>query len=98
MLATSFIGKMNKTTVDYVLVSTCPVMSTGHHVDENLMDKKKKRSVFLRNLKQEGLKIKTVQLQDSELLFDIITAPQKVLERSVKATYVKDVFEKREGN
>ena len=83
MLATSFIGKMNNCPVDYVLVSTLPLSEPHpHHPNyQVLKEKMKKRRVFLNNLKQEGLKIKTVQLKESNLLFDIISVPMKVLER-----------------
>ena len=79
MLATSFIGKINNR-VDYVLVSTLPLTGVGTE-DQDLSNKKLTRSVFLRNLKQEGLRVKTVYLKDTGLMFDIITAPQRVLDR-----------------
>ena len=83
MLAAGFIGKMNNLTADYVLVSRIPLADPHiHHPDyQALMDKMKARSVFLSNLKAEGVKVKTVQLKDSGLLFDLLSAPQVVLER-----------------
>ena len=79
MLATSFIGKINNK-VDYVLVSTLPLTGVGTE-DQDLLNKKTARTVFLRNLRQEGLRVRTVYLKDSGLMFDIITAPQRVLDR-----------------
>ena len=79
MLATSFIGKINNR-VDYVLVSTLPLTGVGSE-DQELTNKKSARSVFLRNLRQEGLRVKTVHQKETGLMFDIITAPQRVLDR-----------------
>ena len=79
MLATSFIGKINNR-VDYVLVSSLPLTGVGTE-DPDLLNKKTARTVFLRNLKQEGLRVRTVHLKDPGLMFDIITAPQRVLDR-----------------
>ena len=83
MLATGFIGKMNNLTADYVLVSMIPLADPPtHHPDyQALKMKMKARSVFLSNLKVEGVKVKTVQLRESGLLFDLLTAPETVLER-----------------
>ena len=79
MLATSFIGKINNK-VDHILVSTLPLTGLGTE-DQDLLNKKTARTVFLRNLRQEGLRVRTVYLKDSGLMFDIITAPQRVLDR-----------------
>ena len=79
MLATSFIGKINNR-VDFVLVSPLPLTGLGTE-DQDLLDKKSARSVFLRNLRQEGLRIRTVHQEDTGLMFDIIAAPQRVLDR-----------------
>ena len=49
MLATSFIGKINNR-VDYVLVSTLPLTGLGTE-DQDLINKKLARTVFLRNLR-----------------------------------------------
>ena len=81
MLATSFIGKIDNR-VDYVLVSTLPLTGLGVATeDQDLINKKWARTVFLRNLKQEGLRVRTVYLKETGLMFDLITAPQRVLDR-----------------
>ena len=81
MLAANFIGKIHNR-VDYVLVSTLPLTDLDREdQDQELTNKKSARSVFLRNLKEDGLWVRTVYMKDNGLMFDIITAPQRVLDR-----------------
>ena len=81
MLATKVLGLRKHFKTDFVLVS---------NISENEEDKKQKRSIFLENLKRNGLKIETHTLKNSEnVIFYLIYAPKRVLEKYAEILKMK---------
>ena len=87
MLPASFAKFNKKFQTDFVLVSNIPQTETDS--DDDFSVKRMQRSIFLENLKKEGLKIQTRKLDDSDIVFDLICAPRKVLERYAEILKIK---------
>ena len=87
MLPASFAKFNKKFQTDFVLVSNIP-QADSENPDE-FSEKRLQRSIFLENLKKEGLKIQTRKLDDSDLVFDLICAPRRVLERYAEILKIK---------
>ena len=78
MLPASFAKFNRKFQIDFVLVSNIP--HVGADRQDAYSEKRLQRSIFLKNLRKEGLKIETRQLEDSDVVFDLVFAPRRVLE------------------
>ena len=87
--ASSFVRFNKKFQVDFVLVSNIPDDSSSDENYDEFSEKRLQRSIFLQNLRKEGLKVKTETLEESDLVFDLIYAPRKVLERYAEICKIK---------
>ena len=79
MLAATIV-KLKRFNTDFVLVSNIPDALSDKNDDEFTV-KRQHREVYLQNLRKEGLKVETKNLEGSDFNFDLIHVPKRVLER-----------------
>ena len=80
MFAASVVRFNKQFKTDFVLVTQIPQPDATDARDD-FSEERWKRKIYLDNLRKEGLKIETKKLDDSDLVFDLIYAPKKVIER-----------------
>ena len=79
MLAATIV-KLKRFNTDFVLVSNIPDAHSDKYDDEYSV-KRQHREIYLQNLRKEGLKVETKNLEGSDFTFDLIHVPKRVLER-----------------
>ena len=79
MLAATIVKLNKRFSTDFVLVSTIPIVDSNDNDEYSV--KRLQRDIYLQNLRKEGLKIETKTLKDSDLIFDLIHVPKRVVER-----------------
>ena len=69
--------------IDYVLVTELfsSLEDDGKDFDKELNQKRKKREIFLENLREKGLEIQTILIENSIETFDLVYAPEEVIKK-----------------
>ena len=69
--------------IDYVLVTELfsSLEDDGKDFDKELNQKRKKREIFLENLREKGLEIQTILIENSIETFDLVYVPEEVIKK-----------------
>ena len=88
-------GRATKKGTDYVLVTNIPNIN-NYELDDEFKDKRWKRRIFRSNLRKRGLQVTTKKIGGTDIVFDLILAGDKVLQKYAEMLRLKMPLKKDE--
>ena len=88
-------GRETKKGTDYVLVTNIPNIN-NYELDDEFKDKRWKRRIFRSNLRKSGLQVTTKKIGGTDIVFDLILAGDKVLQKYAEMLRLKMPLKKDE--